>query len=132
MTDTAEFPYRLANSWISIATLEGSATYLLTAFAVQSDQYTAHINPWGPPADEGTLFPAATRYGQHSDTPQWADGPITVTWTLAYLTEGMVDKWENNIIFSNKEEQFHPVTIKTRKSNGNFSVYQGYANRAVP
>lgn len=136
MTDSAGFPYRLAVGWISKATLEGNDSYLLTNFTLASDQISIFINPWGPPDDFST-FPAFVRYGQYSDETQWADGAITFIWDLAYFTEGMVAAFEGKVwggtgMYPDAITQSTPVTVKTRKHNGEFGVYQCYANKPIP
>ena len=134
MTDTAEFPYRIANSWVSVSTLEGSSAYLLTAFPVQSDQFSANVNPWGPPADDITTFPQYTRYGQYASQGAWADGPVSFDWGLKYLTEIMQYYFENLMWGSDFGVQTIPATIKTRRAadTNAFAVYQGLLNRPKP
>lgn len=132
----AEFEYRLAVGWITKAAIEASDTYLLTAFPVQTDQLSVFINPWGPP-DDFSSYPAFTRYGQYSDTQQWADGPITFSWDLAYLTEDMIEYIESLVwggvgLYITATTQAVAVTVKTRKHYGDFGVYQCYANRPIP
>jgi len=136
MADTAEFPYRLAVGWVSKAALEADDSYLLTNFTLADDQVSIFTNPWGPPDDFST-FPANLRYGQYSDGTQWADGDIGFIWDLAYFTEGMVASFEGRVwggvgMYPDAATQSEQVTVKTRKHNGEFGVYQGYANRAVP
>jgi len=136
MTDSAEFPYRLAVGWITKAALEANDAYLLTNFPAQSDQASIFINPWGPPDDFST-FPAFTRYGQYAITTQWSDGPVTFTWDLAYFTEIMVAYFEGLVwgglgMYPDAVTQSVAVTQKTRKHNGEFGVYQGYLNRPIP
>lgn len=132
MPDTAEFPYRLAIGWVSVATLEGSDTYLLTNFAVQTDQGSRLLFPWGPPDDTLTTFPSFQRYGQFTTTEQWADGGRKFDWGLKFLTENMTNYWENSLIFGSIDIQTKAVTVKTRWNDGIFRVTQGYANRAQP
>lgn len=134
MVDSAEFPYRLAPGWISVATLESSDSYLLSKFPLQSDQISLLLNPWGLPDDTLSTWPAYTRYGQNSDTTAWADGPVTFRWGLIFLTEIMQYYFENLIWASDFAVQNAPVTVKTRRaadSNG-FAVYQAYATRPRP
>jgi len=136
LTDTAEFPYRLAPGWITKSALEANDAYLLTNFPVQSDQISSFLNPWGPPSDDSS-FPAYTRIGQYSNTTAWVDGPITFFWIIPYMTESMVAYWEGLLfggigMYPDAVTQFYPVTAKSRKSNGEFGVWQAYANRAQP
>lgn len=137
MTDTAEFPYRIALGWITKAALEASAAYLLTNFPLQADQVSIYVNPWGPPDDKYTTYPAFTRYPQASDQTQQSDGPINFDWGLTYFTENMVAYWEGLIfgglgMYPDATTQTYQVTAKTRKHNGEFGVYQCYINRAIP
>lgn len=137
MTDNAEFPYRLAVGWISKAALEANDAYLLSAFPVQSDQFSVYINPWFCIDDANSRFPAYTRYGQYSNTTQWSDGPTTFAWSLKYLTEGMVLYLEGLLwgglgMYPDTATQSSAVTVKTRRADGLFSVFQGYANKPVP
>jgi hypothetical protein len=137
VTDTAEFPYRLALGWITKAALEASSAYLIVNFPLQSDQVSVYVNPWGPPDDQYTTYPAQTRYGQSSDQTQFSDGPVVFDWGLTYFTENMVAYWEGLIfggvgMYPDATTQNIQVTVKTRKHNGEFGVYQCYANRAAP
>ena len=134
MTDTAEFPYRLAPSWISVATLEGNDAYLLTNFPLQSDQISLSLNPWGPPSDDITTFPAFTRYGAYASQRQWADGPVNFDWGLKYLTEIMQYYAENLWFGAGFAVQDTPCTVKTRRAadSNAFAVYQGYLARPKP
>ncbi len=130
--DAALFDYRLKKTWVTVATLNADANAVLINFAVVTDQPSVNTYPWGPPADDGTLYPAYTRYGQYSDQTQWADGPINTLWLEAYFTEGMIYWWENTLLFGSDSVQTIAVTLKTRKHNGQPGYYQGYANRAKP
>lgn len=136
MPDLAEFPYRQAIGWITLAALEANDAYLLTSFPVQSDQFSIFANPWGPPDDFST-YPANVRYGQYSSQQQLADGAVTFTWDLAYFTEVMIQYYEGLTwggvgMYPNATTQSTAVTVKTRKHNGLWGVYQGYANRPIP
>lgn len=134
MVDNAEFPYRIAVGWITKAALEASDAYLLSAFAVQSDQFSANLFPWGPPDDTITTWPEYTRYGQHSIQTQWADGPVNFQWGLKFLTELMQAYYETLIWTSDFAVQTRAVTIKHRRAadSNAFGVWQGYANRPIP
>lgn len=121
--------YRLGVGTLSTATIEGSSSYLLENFTVQSDQISALIHPWGPPSDEGTTYPRFARYVIAADLSQRADGFIEFNWVLPYLTEGMLSYIEAQIWGS---AQSALVTAKTRKSNGVFDVYNATALRPIP
>lgn len=121
------YEYRLAFSTISKATLEGSPSYLIENFPVQSDQ--VNDTPWTPPIDNGTLYPHLARYTQTADLTQRGDGYWLFNWVLPYLTEGMVGHLENGPLYACNwcGALWAAVTVKTLCKDGVFRVYNAYA-----
>mgnify|MGYP003385438391 CR=1 FL=1 len=115
--------YRLAVGTLTKTVINGSSGYQLENFPLQSDQISLLVIPWGPPTDEnGTTYPAYTRYTTMLDLSQRADGFIEFVWNLGYLTEAMLAYMDTTFFSAYLS---NAVTVKTLKSNGQFEVYNG-------
>lgn len=114
------YEFRLATTWISAATLNGSSSYLLEGYPVQSDQ-VPFLHPWGPPIDHKEMYPRRQRSKINADWSQGLDGGYQWDWLIAYWTEGMWSYFDTNI-FNGAGSVL--VTAKTILRTGSYGVYQ--------
>lgn len=119
--------YQLAAGNISKSTLQGSATYTISSFALASDMGT---RAWAIPGDDST-FPQPARIVRTADGNSRADGYYEWTWVWDYLTEGQLAALDTLLSWTDSAWS-SACTVQLRMPDGGFDCYQAIAHRPEP
>lgn len=121
---------RVAAGHVSAATINGSDTYLIENWALQSDMGGQYI--WTPFADALTTYPAPEFIRDYMAPIRKAAGAYLFNVGFKYWTEGQAAYWDTLLSWSDTV-WYAPATFKIRRYPGtSLGVIQCVAFRPVP
>lgn len=102
--------FRIAQDWVTSETLNGTSTYAVNSFPVQSDML-GNIR-WIDPADPSDIYSEAAEWVMALDNTSGGNGGIEFDWYLFLPTRGMVEYIKQTIFGGQRSRKF---TVQTRR-----------------